>query len=114
MAFSSLSIEQLTFDADDKRCKKQSVDSFESLVNYDSEFPQRESFAFKDLLFGKNKRNNNKKKKKSPIIDFSSNSDDDDDDEEKEEEIKVEKNSLILTINDKNDICNNNSKSECY
>ena len=114
MAFSSLSIEQLTFDADDKRCKKQSVDSFESLVNYDSEFPQRESFAFKDLLFGKSKRNNNNtKKKKSPIIDFSSNSDDDDDDDDEQEEIKVEKNSL-LTINDNNDICYNDSQSECY
>ena len=53
MAFSSLSIEQLTFEADDRRCNKQNIDSFESLVNYDSEFPQRESLVFKNLFFKK-------------------------------------------------------------
>ena len=51
MAFSSLSIEQLTFEADDRRCTKQSIDSFESLVNYDSEFPKKESLVFKSRFF---------------------------------------------------------------
>lgn len=74
MAFSSLSIEQLTFDADDKRCQNQSLDSFESLVNYDSEFPQRESLVFK--IF--DKRKGKRQKQQQPPIDSSSSNDDED------------------------------------
>lgn len=48
MSFASsvLSIEQVTFEADDQRCQKQFIKSFDSLVNFDSEFPEKESFSF--------------------------------------------------------------------
>lgn len=39
----ALSIEQVNFDADDSRCMKQNIDSFSSLVNYESEFPNQTS-----------------------------------------------------------------------
>jgi hypothetical protein len=31
-------IEQVNFDADDSRCNEQKIDSFASLVSYDTEF----------------------------------------------------------------------------
>ena len=31
-------IEQVNFDADDSRCNQQNIDSFASLVSYDTEF----------------------------------------------------------------------------
>ncbi len=34
----SLAVEQVNFDADDIRCNRQNIDSFSSLVNYNSEF----------------------------------------------------------------------------
>ena len=39
----TLSIEQVNFEADDNRCNQQKIDSFSSLVNYDSEFPNNSS-----------------------------------------------------------------------
>jgi hypothetical protein len=42
MAFSSMSIEQITFEVDDTRCNDQKIKSSDSLVHYDySEFPNQ-------------------------------------------------------------------------
>lgn len=48
MAFSSssLAIEQITFEAEDQRCKEQSVSSLKDLVSFDCEFPKQEFFSF--------------------------------------------------------------------
>ena len=47
MAFSSstLSIEQVTFEANDTRCSTQSINSFESLVSFESEFPKKNNLV---------------------------------------------------------------------
>ena len=70
---SNVSIEQVTFDADDKRCKKQSINSFDALVNFESSFPLTQGFDsnqskvlskfFKEKLFPKRKRTLSKLKK---------------------------------------------------
>lgn len=67
MAFSSsLSIEQVTFDADDTRCSKQNINSFESLVNFDSEFPKKESFLSNSASYIKNKFSKSSSSSKRP------------------------------------------------
>lgn len=44
----ALSIEQINFEADDSRCNEQKIDSFSSLVNYDTEFSNQASSAIKN------------------------------------------------------------------
>lgn len=61
-----MSIEQVTFDVDDKRCKKQNINSFDALVNFESSFPSNQGFDskqsavlskfLKEKLFPKPKR----------------------------------------------------------
>ena len=50
MEFSSslLSIEQITFEADDTRCASQKWNSFDALVNYDTEFDRELTFKKRD------------------------------------------------------------------
>lgn len=63
---SNVSIEQVTFDVDDKRCKKQNINSFDALVNFESSFASNYGFDskqsavlsefLKERLFPKRKR----------------------------------------------------------
>lgn len=97
MAFSSLSIEQITFEADDTRLTK--LKSFESLVNYDSEFPNKESLVFNKSVFRKLGK---KSQKKQPQEDSSSL-------DEEEDEQSVDAKEFHKGLNNKNNNINQNN-----
>ena len=79
MAFSSMSIEQITFEVDDTRCNNQKIKSSDSLVHYDySEFPNQ----INDYSFHDNQNDN----KNQPIVSFDINNNNNDNSNPKDDE----------------------------